>query len=306
MGKIAFVFAGQGSQYTGMGKDLYENIDIAKDVFDEIDQYRKGTSNQCFLADKEELNDTLNTQPCVFAVDLACANSLLSRGIVPDVVAGFSLGEIAALTFCQYFDMQNGTELVINRATWMAKIANSMNGSMLAVMKMDKVELEKLAEKHDVYPVNYNSPTQTVVAGEKEKIIAFASELRKLKKIVVPLNVSGAFHTPYMKEASDRLYDYLYDIEVKKPIYQLYSNMSGEVYANDVEEIKKLIAYQASNPVRWQETIEHMIDDGVDVFYEVGPGKTLTGLIKQIARASNKEIEVYSIGTKEELENVKG
>ena len=174
MGKIAFVFSGQGAQYSGMGKALYASSPAAKAVFDMADSLRPGTARQCFEGSMEELTQTVNTQPCVFAVDLAAARALAERGVQPDCVAGFSLGEIAALAFAGVLSDEEAFRLVCKRGELMDKAARENPGAMVAVLKLTSAQTEELCQRFEkTYPVNYNSPAQTVVATTTENADAF-------------------------------------------------------------------------------------------------------------------------------------
>lgn len=299
MGKIAFVFAGQGAQYPGMGKEICGSSKAAAEIFAVSDALREGTSAQCFEGTQEELNRTVNTQPCVYSVDLACACALQEAGVDPDAVAGFSLGEIAALTFAGIFGREDGFEFVTKRGQLMDEAAQKVDGAMVAVMKMDPEDVSALAEEKGVYAVNFNSPQQTVVAGEKGLIKEFTKELKARKALGVPLKVSGAFHTPYMKSATEGMKNILSEMELGEAEFPVYANMTGEIYPADREGIIATVSQQASNPVKWSRTIEKMVSEGFDTFYEVGPGKTLTGLIKKIA----PDVTVYNIENEEDIKN---
>ncbi len=304
MGKIAFVFSGQGAQYSGMGKEIYESSDAAKAIFDECDSIRPNTSFQCFEGDKETLSQTLNTQPCVFATDLAIAQAIVESGITPDGVAGFSLGEVPALTFAGAMDLNTGFEFVCKRAEAMEKATKEVEGKMVAVMKMNKDDLESLAAEHGVFPVNYNSPMQIVVAGERDKIDAFSKEVKAKKGMAIPLAVSGAFHCKYMQSAETELNQYMQSGIIEKlnaPRIAVYGNVSATPYPNESKSIADIMTKQIVSPVRWVETISNMIEDGYDTFIEVGPGKTLTGLISKIS----KGVKVFGVENKEELNDIR-
>ena len=301
MGKIAFVFSGQGAQYTGMGKEIYQSSVKAKEAYKIFDAIRKDTSKQCFEASKEELSETVNTQPCIFSVDMACALALTEKGIRPDGVTGFSLGEIAALTFAEVLSLEDGFSLVVKRGEAMQKAAKEIEGAMVAVMKMPPEDVVVLAEEMGVYAVNFNSPNQTAVAGEKGKIKEFVKKVKERKALAVPIKVSGAFHTPYMKSATENLKNILDKMKIEVNGLDVYSNITAMAYPRNEEEIKKLIANQASSPVQWCATIENMIEDGYDQFYEVGPGNTLANLIKKI----NPEVEVFNVEKEDDLKNVR-
>ncbi len=296
MGKIAFVFSGQGAQYTGMGKELYECSPAAKAVFDMADSIRQGTSAQCFEADKETLSITVNTQPCVFTADLAAAAAVAEKGIKPDYLAGFSLGEIAALGFGGVMSYEEAFRLVCKRGELMDKAAKENEGAMVAVMKLTPEKVEELAKQFDnTYPVNYNSPAQTVVATTKENADKLVEAVKAEKGKGIKLAVSGAFHSPFMRSAAEGLGEYLADKELEKPLIPIYSNVTAQPYG---EDIKQLIKSQAESPVQWQKTVENLIAEGVDTFIEVGVGKTLAGLIKKI----NKDVRVFNVENRETLD----
>lgn len=296
MGKIAFVFSGQGAQYTGMGKELYECSPAAKAVYDMADSIRKGTSTQCFEADKAELSRTVNTQPCVFTADLAAAAAVAERGIKPDYVAGFSLGEIAALGFAGVLSYEDAFKLVCQRGQLMDKAAQENKGAMVAVLKLTPEKVEEIAARFDkTYPVNYNSPIQTVVATTEENAEALMEAVKAEKGKPVRLAVSGAFHSPFMSSAAKGLGEYLADKQLNDPTVEIYSNVTAQPYSGNYKE---LITRQVESPVQWQKTVENLIDLGVDTFIEVGVGKTLAGLIKKI----NKEVKVFNVENKETLE----
>lgn len=296
MGKIAFVFSGQGAQYTGMGKELYECSPAAKAVFDMADSIRQGTSAQCFEADKETLSITVNTQPCVFTADLAAAAAVAEKEIKPDYLAGFSLGEIAALGFGGVMSYEEAFRLVCKRGELMDKAAKENEGAMVAVMKLTPEKVEELAKQFDnTYPVNYNSPAQTVVATTKENADKLVEAVKAEKGKGIKLAVSGAFHSPFMRSAAEGLGEYLADKELEKPLIPIYSNVTAQPYGDD---IKQLIKSQAESPVQWQKTVENLIAEGVDTFIEVGVGKTLAGLIKKI----NKDVRVFNVENRETLD----
>jgi [acyl-carrier-protein] S-malonyltransferase len=279
--RIAFVFPGQGAQYPGMGKELYESNPAAREVFDRADAIRPGTSAQCFNGTKEELFLTINTQPCVFCMDLAAAYAVQQMGVTPAAVAGFSLGEVAALTFAQAFDFETGFRLVCRRAEFMQKAAEKHASAMVAVLQLTARDIRELcAEFETAYPVNYTCPGQTVVALEKNVLEGFCLGVSARGGRAVPLAVSAGFHSPFMDEAAKRLFAELQTIEMKKPVIPVYANSTAKPYEGD---FKVTLSRHVNSPVYWQKTIEAMIASGMDTFLEVGPGETLCGLIKRIS-----------------------
>ena len=299
MDKIALLFAGQGAQYPGMGKDFYKTVPAAAEVFDQLEQQRPGTMQQCFYGSKEELSFTINTQPCLFAVDYAIAKAVQNSGISVAAVAGFSLGEIPALAFAGLLDLPQAFQLVCRRAELMQQAAEQNPGSMQAILKLTADEITTLAESYaQVFPVNYNSPEQTVVAGQPEQLKRFASAVKEAGGRAVPLAVSGAFHSPYMDEAAHVLRDYVQQLQVQDGWCPVYANRTAQPYT--VQSTQELIASQVNHPVQWVKTIEQMVQDGVDCFIEVGPGKTLSGLVKKITAAA----QVYKVESLSDLEQL--
>ena len=298
MGKIAFVFSGQGAQAPGMGKELYECSDAAKAVFELCDGIRPGTSEQCFNGTKEELTVTANTQPDMFAVEVAAARALVEAGIQPDALAGFSLGEISALAFSGAVSLENGFKLVCRRGELMQEASNAADSAMVAVVKLPPEKVEELAGQFDqVYPVNYNSPAQTVCAGLSSSMDGFKAAVKAAGGRALPLKVSGAFHSPFMSSAAKGLAEVLAPMEFGTPSCPLYSNVTAQPYEDG--QFKDLLSRQVENPVRWQTIVENMIAAGVDTFIEVGPGKTLAGLIGKI----NSDVRALNVEDAESLKH---
>ena len=284
MGKIAFVFSGQGAQYPGMGQSLCEASPAAKFVFELADSLRPGTSSQCFSGTVEELSVTKNTQPCLYCVDLAAAKALEEKGVRADYAAGFSLGEVAAAAFAGIFTDKSGFEFVCRRAEAMQKAAEENPGSMAAVLKLTNEKVEELCGKFTkVWPVNYNCPGQLVVAGESSQLKEFQELVKAEGGRAAPLAVSGGFHSPFMESAASELEDVLANIELGRPRLPVYANFTAKPYSDNA---KDLLVSQVKSPVRWQETVEALAAQGVDTFLECGPGKTLCGLIKKTVKTA--------------------
>lgn len=283
MGKIAFVFAGQGAQYSGMGRSLCEVSPAAQAVFDTADKLRPGTSQQCFTAPVEELSLTENTQPCLYCVDLAAAKALEEAGVSPDYVAGFSLGEIAALSFAGVFAPEQGFEFVCKRGKAMQAAGEANPGAMAAVLKLSNQQVEELCAGFEkVWPVNYNCPGQLVCAGEKSQIEEFCKKVEEAGGRAKLLAVSGGFHSPFMESASQTLKEVLEPLELSEAKVPVYANFNAQPYTQAAA--KELLVDQVKSPVRWQETVERLCGLGVDTFIECGPGKTLCGLIRKTVK----------------------
>ena len=303
MGKIAFLFAGQGSQYPGMGKDLFEKVDVVHNFYGVAEAIRPGTLNQMFAGTQEELKKTENTQPCVFLADIAGALALQEKGIKADVVAGFSLGEAVAMAISGALSKEDAFKLVIKRGQFMEAAAKKHKGSMLAVLRMDAKELENLCESIGVYPVNYNCPGQIAVSGDVEKIEQLKNELTERKVRFIELSVGGPFHTPYMQKAADSLKKELKDnrlYNINKTYIPLYANKTANPYSEDQEQVIDTFSQQVSNSVRWEETLKNMAKDGVDTFIECGPGKTLSGFVKRTIEGA----KIYNVSDVESLNKV--
>lgn len=299
MGKIAFVFSGQGAQKAGMGKAFYEVDATVKSLFDGAEVLRNGTLSQCFEGTAEELKETQNTQPCLYLADLAAAIALSEAGITPDGVAGFSLGEIPALAFAGAYSHLDGFQIACARGKAMAKAAAEHPASMLAVMKLENETIQEICKKFkQVYPVNDNAPGQLVVAGAKEEMDAFSKAVREAGGRGMPVAVGGGFHSPFMDEAAKVFAAEIETFERKQPAIPVYSNFTTEPYGENVLE---LMTNQINHSLRWQESIERMAEDGFDTFIEVGVGDTLKKLIKRIL----PEAKVYNVSNLEEIEKVK-
>ncbi len=280
MGKIAFVFSGQGDQFPGMGHDLYEKYPAAQRIYELCDSIRPGTSEQCFNGTDEELRETRNTQPCLFATELAIAGVLIKKGIIPEATAGFSLGELTAAVVSGVFDKETGFLLVCKRGELMQAEAEKHDTSMAAIVKLTGEQVKEACSKYtDIYPVNYNCPGQITVAGLSSQMSDFIADIKTIGGRAVPLKVRAAFHSPFMNNAAKAFARELKTANIREQSIPLYSDLTAEPYGKDV--IGQLSG-QICNPVHWEKLVRNMLRDGVDTFIEIGPGRTLTNMIKKI------------------------
>ena len=280
MGRIAFLFSGQGDQYPGMGKELCGQYETAAKVFAMCDSLRPGTQAQCFAGTAEELKETKNTQPCLFAMELAAAQVLVEKGVKPDAVAGFSLGEVVAATAAGIFDPETGFQMVCKRGQLMQAEAEKFDTAMAAVVKLTPEQVIALCENYsDIYPVNFNCPGQITVSGLASQMSAFSAEVKAAGGRALPLKVKGAFHSPFMEKAADAFGEELAKAEMKQGHIPLYSNVTALPYDGDPAQ---LLAKQIASPVQWETLIRNMIASGIDTFIEIGPGKTLTNMLAKI------------------------
>lgn len=304
MGKIAFVFSGQGAQYGGMGRALAMCSEGAAKVFAMADSIRPGTSTQCFEGTAEELRSTRNTQPCLFCVDLAAAEALSEKGIVPDYLAGFSLGEIPALAFGGYLSAEDAFQFVIKRAEQMDGCGKKYPGTMFAVLGLEGAEVESVCHGRDGwYPVNYNGKTQIVAACTLDSAEDFPAAVASKGGKVLKLAVSGGFHSPMMNEARRWLETEFLNLDFQQEKIPVFSNVTAQPY-----EGIELLFRQINSPVLWNDLILNLAKCGVDTFVEVGPGKILSNMIFKIlptAKILNVEDQKSLKNAQEVLQNVK-
>lgn len=306
---VAFVFPGQGSQFVGMGKDLYNDFPQCKEIFDKAnDILGYDLKSICFEGPEEVLKQTENTQPALFVHSLAIYEVIKDYKV--DAAAGHSLGEYSALTASGVFRFEDGLKLVRTRGLLMQESGTRNPGTMAAIigLSIEKVNeiCESLKEVGIVQPANFNSPGQIVISGDVSAVRK-AVELAKQNgaKLAKELVVSGAFHSPLMNYAYENIGNYINQVEMFEPKFPVYSNVTAEKFES-VNQIKELLVEQIIRPVKWQQIIENMVASGIKTFVEVGAGKVLTGLIKRI----NPDVDVVNIGTSDELkkflENGKG
>lgn len=301
MSKIAFVFPGQGAQKAGMGKDFYDTFDTAKQIFDDASNWLSLDMKTLCFEENDKLDLTEYTQAALVTTSLAMAHVVREHGLTPDVTAGLSLGEYCAVEMAGGMSLKSAVCTVRERGILMEHAVPAGKGSMAAVLGMKAEDIEKnIASVDGVEIANYNCPGQIVITGKKEGVER-AAELLKNNgaKRVLPLNVSGPFHSSMLKEAGKELEKILENQEISPLKMPYVTNVTGE-FIQEEGEIKPLLSRQISSPVKWQQSVENMISRGVDTFVEIGPGKTLTSFIRKI----NREVFVYSIQTVDDMEKV--
>ena len=305
--KIAFIFAGQGAQYIGMGKELYDNILICREAFDKARSLLDFDIKELmFSGEKEDLDITENTQPAILATSIMAMKALEEKGIISSVVAGLSLGEYSALVSANALSFEEAIKLVRRRGKFMQDAVPIGIGAMIAIIGLDlekiNIAIEEAKQIGIVEIANYNTNNQIVVGGEKnavEKVKELCIEFGARREI--ELKVSGPFHTSLLQNASVKLKEELEKIEFKSPEIKIISNVTADFIENK-EEIKEILCKQVKSSVRWSESINKMIDMGVDTFIELGPGRVLSGFVKEISREKGLKVNIFNVEDLKSLE----
>lgn len=299
--KVAYVFPGQGAQWVGMGRDLYDNFDFAKAIFKQADEILGfSLSRLCFEGPEVELRETINTQPAILTVSYICLQAIrdISHALPPPAfVAGHSLGEYTALAAANVFDFATALYLVRERGRLMYEAGVIRPGGMTAILGFDEASLAEVCRLTDTRIANINCPGQLVISGA-EANLPRAADLAKVRGAsrTVPLQVSGAFHTPLMQPAVDRMSEIIATISFRDPTVPIIANATAQPLTT-AAEVKAELITQLCNCVQWQRSIEYMIANGVSTFVEIGPGKILSGLIKRIS----KEVDTLNVGDVEAI-----
>lgn len=302
MSKIAFIFPGQGAQYCGMGQDFYEQTALGKEIYDTASGLLGFSVPELCFEKNDRLDITEYTQAAMVTTSIAMMRVLeAEKGVKPDVAAGLSLGEYCALAASGVMSDADAIRTVRERGILMQKAVPSGIGAMAAILSLDAFAIEEvLSGMEGVQIANYNCPGQIVISGRKEKVEEASEKLLAAgAKRAILLNVSGPFHSEMLTGAGEKLFDFLEGVSISDPFIPYVSNVTAK-YVTDGMLVKDLLKKQVSSSVRWQQSVETMLADGVDTFIEIGPGKTLAGFIKKIKR----DVSVFNIEKLEDLDKV--
>lgn len=302
MGKTAFIFPGQGAQYCGMGQDFYENSKTAKAVFDRATELLGFSMPELCFEKNDRLDITEYTQAAMVTVSVAMMKVMEEQGFRPDVAAGLSLGEYPALVAAGVMSADDAILTVRKRGILMQEAVPAGIGGMSAVLGMTAEQINEVVDPiENVQVANYNCPGQIVISGKKEAVEETSEKLKEAgARRVLPLNVSGPFHSYLLEDAGKKLGEYLENVTISEPVIPYVANVTAQ-YVTSAADVKPLLEKQVSSSVRWQQSVETMLADGVDRFIEIGPGKTLSGFIKKI----DKGAAVLNIEKLEDLEKLK-
>lgn len=302
MGKIAYIFPGQGAQKAGMGKDFYENCALSREIYEKSSQLLGFSMEELCFEENDRLDITEYTQAALVTTSVAMLAQIEEMGYMPDVTAGLSLGEYCALVSCKAMTFEDAVKVVRQRGILMQEAVPLGQGAMAAVLGMTAEQIDQVVDPIDgVEVANYNCPGQIVISGKTDAVQTACQALKEAgAKRTVPLKVSGPFHSSMLAGAGKKLGEVLEPVVLTEHSIPYVTNVTAS-YVEGTEEIKDLLVRQVSSSVRWQQSVENMIAAGVDRFVEIGPGKTLASFVKKISR----EVSVYNVNTWESLEGLK-
>ena len=302
MGKIAYIFPGQGAQKAGMGKDFYENCALSREIYEKSSQLLGFSMEELCFEENDRLDITEYTQAALVTTSVAMLAQIEEMGYTPDVTAGLSLGEYCALVSCKAMTFEDAVKVVRQRGILMQEAVPLGQGAMAAVLGMTAEQIDQVVDPIDgVEVANYNCPGQIVISGKTDAVQTACQALKEAgAKRTVPLKVSGPFHSSMLAGAGKKLGEVLEPVVLTEHSIPYVTNVTAS-YVEGTEEIKDLLVRQVSSSVRWQPSVENMIAAGVDRFVEIGPGKTLASFVKKISR----EVSVYNVNTWESLEGLK-
>lgn len=301
MSKIAFIFPGQGAQACGMGKDFYEQTETGKRIFDKATELMGFSMPELCFEENDRLDITEYTQAAMVTASIAMMRVLEENGIRPDVAAGLSLGEYCALAAAGVMSDEDAIRTVRQRGIFMQEAVPVGQGAMAAILALDAAAIEEVTGAMEgVWIANYNCPGQIVISGEKAAVEEACEKLKAARaKRTVMLNVSGPFHSGMLAAAGEKLGQVLSQVEIHEPQIPYVANVTAQ-YVKNAGEVKELLTRQVSSSVRWQQSVEAMIADGVNTFIEIGPGKTLAGFMRKISR----DVKTFNVETLEDMGKV--
>lgn len=302
MSRTAFIFPGQGAQVCGMGQDFYENTKTGKEIFDRASQLLGFSMPELCFEKNDRLDITEYTQAAMVTASIAMTKVIEEAGFRPDVTAGLSLGEYCALAAAGVMSADDAILTVRRRGILMQEAVPAGIGGMSAVLGMNAEQINEVVDQiENVQVANYNCPGQIVISGRKEAVEEAAVKLKEAgAKRVIPLNVSGPFHSYLLEDAGKKLGEFLQNVKISDPVIPYVANVTAQ-YVRSASEVMPLLEKQVSSSVRWQQSVETMLADGVDRFVEIGPGKTLSGFVKKI----NRDVTILNIEKLEDIEKLK-